>query len=52
MSGTAYSQVPSWEREALIAIYNATDGENWVYGWGGEQYVETLCSFNYLGIRR
>ena len=26
MSGTAYSQVPSWEREALIAFYNATDG--------------------------
>jgi len=26
MSGTAYSQVPVWEREALIALYNATDG--------------------------
>ena len=26
MSGIAYSQVPSWEREALIALYNATDG--------------------------
>ena len=34
MSGTAYSQVPSWEREALIAFYNATDGDNWT-GWPG-----------------
>jgi hypothetical protein len=29
MSGTAYSQVPVWEREALIAFYNATGGDNW-----------------------
>ena len=35
MGGTAYSQVPVWEREALIALYNATDGDNWVNQWGG-----------------
>jgi Leucine-rich repeat (LRR) protein len=29
MSGSAYSQVPAWEREALIAFYNATDGDSW-----------------------
>jgi len=29
LASVSYSQVPAWEREALIAIYNATDGENW-----------------------
>ena len=29
MSGTAYSQVPVWEREALIALYDAAGGESW-----------------------
>ena len=29
MSGTAYSQVPVWEREALIAFYNSTNGDSW-----------------------
>lgn len=37
MSGAAYSQVPAWEREALIAFYNATGGENWVNRWGGQR---------------
>ena len=47
MSGTAYSQVPVWEREALIAIYNATDGDNWdphyfgsSEGWDGPAGTE------------
>ena len=42
MSGTAYSQVPSWEREALIALYNATDGDNWSInnGWNGAAGAE------------
>ena len=30
MSSTAYSQVPVWEREALTAFYNATDGDELV----------------------
>jgi hypothetical protein len=29
MSGTAYSQVPQIERDALVALYNSTDGANW-----------------------
>jgi hypothetical protein len=42
MSGTAYSQVPVWEREALIALYNALDGENWERntGWLGDAGTE------------
>ena len=47
MSGTAYSQVPVWEREALIALYNATDGDNWdphyfgsSEGWDGPAGTE------------
>ena len=42
MSGTAYSQVPQIEREALIALYNATDGENWINntGWLGDAGTE------------
>ena len=43
-SGTAYSQVPVWEREALIAIYNALGGDNWGAsnaGWLGD--VGTEC---------
>jgi len=37
MSGTAYSQVPQSEREALIALYYATSGANWTNktGWNG-----------------
>jgi hypothetical protein len=47
MSGTAYSQVPAWEREALIAIYNATDGDNWSNktGWLGDAGTE--CDWLY-----
>jgi uncharacterized protein YjbI with pentapeptide repeats len=42
MSGTAYSQVPSWEREALITFYNATGGDNWRdnTGWNGAAGTE------------
>jgi len=46
MSGTAYSQVPVWEPEALIAIYNALDGDNWNNntGWLGDAGTE--CDWN------
>ena len=42
MSGTAYSQVPQIEREALIALYNSTDGANWTTntGWNGAAGTE------------
>ena len=37
MSGTAYSQIPQSEREALIALYYATNGDNWTNktDWNG-----------------
>ena len=51
MSSTAYSQVPVWEREALIAFYNSTTGDNWYFknGWNGAAGTEcgwygVLCS--------
>ena len=49
MSGTAYSQVPQIERDALIALYNSTDGANWTdnTGWLGEAGTE--CSW--FGVR-
>ena len=42
MSGTAYSQVPVWERDALIALYTSTNGVNWTAktGWLGEAGTE------------
>jgi hypothetical protein len=35
--GMAYSQVPQIERDALVALYNSTDGTNWTdnTGWMG-----------------
>jgi Ran GTPase-activating protein (RanGAP) involved in mRNA processing and transport len=42
MSGTAYSQVPQIERDALVALYNSTDGANWKTktGWLGAAGTE------------
>ena len=55
MSGTAYSQVPSWEREALMALYNATRGYNWSIkvGWNGAAGTEcdwygVGCSYGHV----
>jgi hypothetical protein len=33
--GLAHAQIPSAERNALIALYNSTDGDNWTnkHGW-------------------
>ena len=45
MGGTAYSQIPQIEREALIALYNATDGENWTSGWNWNGAAGTECSW-------
>ncbi len=33
LAGVSYSQVPQIEREALIALYNSADGENWGEAW-------------------
>ena len=48
MSGTAYSQVPSWEREALIALYNSTNGINWKVNTGWLGAAGTEC--NWYGV--
>ena len=42
LAGLSYPQVPQIEREALIAIYNATDGANWrdSTNWLGEPGTE------------
>jgi len=44
-SGASYAQVPQIERDALIALYNSTDGANWKdsAGWLGE--VGTECTW-------
>ena len=51
LASVSYSQVPSSEREALIAFYNSTNGDNWTIknGWNGAAGTEcdwygVLCS--------
>jgi hypothetical protein len=36
VSGSASAQLPQSERDALIAIYNALGGDEWVVGGGGQ----------------
>ena len=45
LAGASYGQVPQIEREALVALYNSTDGVNWKdnTGWLGE--VGTECDW-------
>jgi len=33
-AGASYAQVPQIERDALIALYNSTDGANWTDNTG------------------
>ena len=42
LAGASYGQVPQIERDALIALYNSTDGANWIdnTGWLGEAGTE------------
>ena len=42
LAGATYGQVPQIEREALVALYNSTDGANWTEntGWLGEAGTE------------
>ena len=49
LAGASYAQIPQIERDALIALYNSTDGANWTdnTGWLGEAGTE--CSW--FGIR-
>jgi hypothetical protein len=45
-AGTAVAQIPQVERDALMALYNATDGDNWTVNtnWLGE--VGTECTWH------
>ncbi len=42
LASASYSQVPQMERDALIALYNSTNGVNWTAntGWLGEAGTE------------
>src|SRR5690606_8150303 len=33
VNGALFAQIPPEEREALIALYEATDGDNWALYW-------------------
>ncbi|MCP4106018.1 MAG: hypothetical protein GY749_10850 [Desulfobacteraceae bacterium] len=45
IAGNAYAAVPASEREALIAFYNNTGGENWYYKDGCLGEAGTECSW-------
>ena len=49
LAGASYAQIPQIERDALVALYNSTDGANWTdnTGWLGEAGTE--CSW--FGVR-
>jgi hypothetical protein len=42
LAGVSYAQIPQIERDALVALYNSTDGANWTdnTGWMGEAGTE------------
>lgn len=42
----AYAQISTSEREALIALYNSTDGDNWANNTGWLGAVGTECGWN------
>ena len=45
LAGASCAQIPEIERDALVALYNSTDGANWTdnTGWLGE--ADTECSW-------
>ena len=45
LAGASCAQIPEIERDALVALYNSTDGANWTdnTGWLGEAGTE--CSW-------
>ena len=42
LAGASYAQIPQIERDALVALYNSTDGANWTdnTGWMGAAGTE------------
>ena len=45
LAGASYAQVPQNERDALVALYNSTDGANWTDNTGWLGAVGTECSW-------
>tara|TARA_B110000967_G_C18556654_1_gene398077 strand:+ start:233 stop:508 length:276 start_codon:yes stop_codon:yes gene_type:complete len=45
LSEAYYAQIPQIERDALIALYNSTDGANWTDNTGWLGAVGTECSW-------
>ena len=41
----AYAAIPTIEREALIAFYNSTDGDNWRFNTGWNSALGTECTW-------
>ena len=49
LSEAYYAQIPQIERDALIALYNSTDGANWTDNTGWLGAVGTECSWFRMG---
>ena len=45
LAGPSYAQVPQIERDALVALYNSTDGANWTDNTGWLGAAGTECSW-------
>ena len=45
LAGASYAQVPQIERDALVALYNSTDGANWTDNTGWLGAAGTECSW-------
>jgi len=48
LAGVSYSQIPQIERDALVALYNSTDGASWTTKTGWLGAVGTEC--NWYGV--
>ncbi len=46
LAGPSYAQVPQIERDALVTLYNSTDGANWTDNTGWMGAVGTECSWS------
>jgi len=49
LAGASYAQVPQIERDALVALYNSTDGANWTDNTGWLGAAGTECTW--FGVR-
>ncbi len=49
MVGTGYAAIPTTEREALIALYNSTDGDNWIDNSGWKEGPLETDGFGAIG---